>query len=181
MSDEHHQEQEHEHEHHAVNYTAIFGVLCLCTLASIILDVSKEKLGYPALVALILGVALCKATFVLLYFMHIKFERAWKYVLLAPTAVLACALPFALAPDIAFHYYNVIVPQGAVEASEHDAGHVTPGHAPDAHAKPDDHAHPADHKAGDHKDAAHKEKEDGHKHEQGEADHKHPPAKKAHK
>lgn len=130
MSDEQHG----EHEHHAVNYTAIFGLLCVCTGLSIVFDVSKESMSKPVLILLILGVALCKATFVLLYFMHIRFERAWKYVLLAPTAVLACALPFALAPDIAFHYYNVIVPQGETYAADH-AGHASGGHGASGHSE----------------------------------------------
>ena len=154
MSDEHGMNHgdghDTEHEHHAVNYTAIFGVLCVCTVLSICFDLLKESMPKAALIVLILGVAVCKATFVLLYFMHIKFETAWKYVLLAPTAVLACALPFALAPDIAFHYYNVLVPQGLIAAAEHGADHGDAGHASDAHAK-DEHAAKHD----DHKDAHH--------------------------
>ncbi|MES2788420.1 MAG: cytochrome C oxidase subunit IV family protein [Planctomycetota bacterium] len=134
---------EHEHEHHKVNYTAIFGLLCVCTLLSIFLDLGKDSISKGTLIVLILSVALCKATFVLLYFMHIKFEAAWKYVLLAPTGVLACALPFALAPDIAFHYYNVLVPQGLVAAQDHDAhgdAHGDAAHGKEAAAaKHDDH------------------------------------------
>ena len=150
MSDEHN----HEHEHHAVNYTAIFMVLCVCTGFSIVFDLFKDSMPRAALVVLILGVAVCKASFVLLYFMHIKFETAWKYVLLAPTAVLACALPFALAPDIAFHYYNVIVPQGLVEAAEHGTGHGHTDHALPGHGKDENHAKHDDHQA------AHPEKAD---------------------
>lgn len=129
MSDEHNYDSGHDsgHQHHAVNYTAIFGLLCVCTVLSIGFDLAKESLSKPTLIVLILGVAVCKASFVLLYFMHIKFERAWKYVLLAPTAVLACALPFALAPDIAFHYYNVIVPQGLIAAEDLQVSHEHPG------------------------------------------------------
>ena len=169
MSDEHHDEHQ---AHHAVNYTAIFGVLCVCTVASIVLDLSKEHLTWAALAVLILAVAVCKATFVILYFMHIKFETAWKYVLLAPTMVLACALPFALAPDIAFHYYNVIVPQTVAEAEEHASTHGGTGHAPTGHA--------ADARAAQHAEPGHKEAD--HKPEKAGAEHKpHAPAEKAHK
>lgn len=157
--------------HHHVNYTAIFVLLCVCTGLSWGFDIAKESLTYPTLLVLVLGVAVCKATFVLLYFMHIKFERAWKYVLLAPTAVLACALPFALAPDIAFHYYNVAAPQRELAAAEHHGDHAAPGHATDGHStdaghdaethEPTDGKHKADHDHKDHKD--------------------HPPAEKAHK
>lgn len=171
MSEEH----GHEHEHHSVNYTAIFGVLCVCTLLSIGFDLAKKELSYSVLLVLVLAVALCKATFVLLYFMHIKFERAWKYVLLAPTAVLACALPFALAPDIAFHYYNVMVPQGLIEAGEHGSEHGTTEHGA------------VDHGAGEHGDTGHEksdrlnEVDHNHKAEKHAAEHKpaHPPAEKA--
>ncbi len=152
MSDEHN----HEHEHHSVNYTAIFALLCVCTVLSIGFDLAKEELSKPVLIVLILGVAMCKATFVLLYFMHIKFERAWKYVLLAPTAVLACALPFALAPDISFHYYLVAAPQLEAAATAHgDAGHAAEGHAPEAAHDEAAHDHKTDKHAAEHQDDAH--------------------------
>ena len=40
-----------------------------------------------------------------MFFMHLKFERAWKYLLLAPTIILAAALPISLRPDIGETYY----------------------------------------------------------------------------
>ncbi|NQV27762.1 MAG: hypothetical protein HQ518_25720 [Rhodopirellula sp.] len=48
--------------------------------------------------------------------MHLRFERHWKYVLLAPTFILAMGLPLALFPDVAVHYYDVDVPQNPVES-----------------------------------------------------------------
>jgi cytochrome c oxidase subunit IV len=63
--------------------------------------------------------------FVMLYFMHLKFEGKWKYVLLAPTMVLALAIIAALTPDIGLHYYDVQVPQQKVSATAH-------GHGPSA-------------------------------------------------
>lgn len=132
---------EHAHDAHHVNYTGIFILLCLCTVASIIFDFAKPYVSRTALIILILGVASTKATFVLLYFMHIKFEAGWKYVLLAPTMVLACCVPLALLPDISFHYYGVIVPQSYVVASEHGTGHDGQAHdAVDHKAAPGKHA-----------------------------------------
>ncbi|MDB5385498.1 MAG: hypothetical protein JWM11_1144 [Planctomycetaceae bacterium] len=152
---------EHAHDAHHVNYTGIFVLLCICTALSIVFDVGKPYLSRAALLILVLGVATTKATFVLLYFMHIKFETGWKYVLLAPTMVLACCVPFALAPDIAYHYYEVIVPQSYVMAEEHVEGHGAAAHSPVEHkAESDthgDHQHDDKHavkKADDHK-AAH--------------------------
>src|SRR5258708_23153201 len=60
---------------------------------------------------IVLAVACAKALFVMLYFMHLKFEGKWKFVLLAPTMVLAMAIPAALMPDIGSHYYDYEVPQ----------------------------------------------------------------------
>ncbi|MFQ5734386.1 MAG: cytochrome C oxidase subunit IV family protein, partial [Planctomycetaceae bacterium] len=63
------------------------------------------------LAVLVLGVALAKALCVMAFFMHLKFERNWKYVLLAPTIILACGIPLALLPDVGVHYYAVSAPQ----------------------------------------------------------------------
>jgi cytochrome c oxidase subunit 4 len=168
-----------EHDSHHVNYTAIFGVLCVLTVLSIIADLTKSRLGAVALASVVMGVAVFKATCVLLYFMHIRFEGPWKYILLAPTTVLAMALPFTLAPDISFHYYTVQVPQTLeVYPSEEDVqgpgGHGIGGHAPDP-----DKPLPGD--AGDqrgqeareepHGKAGHGHK-DGHDHKGGGHDHK---------
>ncbi len=54
----------------------------------------------------------------MLFFMHLKFERNWKYVFLFPTTILAIGLPLALLPDIGVHYYEVDVPQMHVERDE---------------------------------------------------------------
>ena len=129
------------HNSHKVNYTAIFVALCLCTLASVAADVGKGSLGWSVMVGLVMGIACIKATFVLLYFMHIKFESAWKYILLTPTVVLAAALPLALSPDVGFHYYMVQVPQTDVPLETHGAEPGEEGHgATESHGHDD---HPA--------------------------------------
>ncbi len=68
--------------HHA-RYFVIFAALCGFTLLSILTDV--VHLDYHVKVVAVLAVATCKALCVMAWFMHLKFERAWKYVLLAPT------------------------------------------------------------------------------------------------
>ncbi len=129
------------HNSHKVNYTAIFIALCICTGASVLADLGKRDLWASVLVGLVMGIAVIKATFVLLYFMHIKFESAWKYILLAPTMVLAMALPLALSPDIGFHYYMVQVPQTDVPLETHGAEPGEEGHgATESHGHDD---HPA--------------------------------------
>ena len=80
-----------DHGHH-VNYLSIFGALCFCTLMSVAFDVINIESKF-VLVVLVMGVAVAKALFVMTYFMHLKFEGNWKFLLLAPTCVLACTRP----------------------------------------------------------------------------------------
>ncbi|HTI51354.1 MAG TPA: cytochrome C oxidase subunit IV family protein [Planctomycetaceae bacterium] len=116
--------------HAHVNYWAIFGALCALTAVSWIADEMKGTMGAVLLVLVVLTVASFKAMFVMLYFMHLKFEGKWKFVLLAPTTVLALAIIAALMPDIGSHYYDVQVPQikeAAAQAAHSGAeGHETP-------------------------------------------------------
>lgn len=138
-----------EHESHPVNYTLIFAALCGFTLFSVLADMyGRKQIPYVALAATVLALATFKATCVIMYFMHMKFERAWKYVLLGPTIVLALAIPFTLAPDISFHYYNMEVPQNedmplAERRSGHGEGiapsageHMIEEHSGSGHAAP---------------------------------------------
>ncbi|GAB4152238.1 MAG: hypothetical protein Tsb009_28010 [Planctomycetaceae bacterium] len=100
---------DHHNAHH-VNYFVIFGILCGCTALSVIFDVIEIS-NKGVLITLVLSVAVAKALFVMLYFMHLKFEGKWKFVLLAPTIILAAGLPLALLPDVGVHYYSVSTPQ----------------------------------------------------------------------
>lgn len=100
----------HEHHSHGRTYFLVFCALCVFTLMSIGADY-LEMANKNILRAIILAVATSKALCVMMYFMHLKFEGAWKYLLLAPTFILAATIPFALVPDIGAHYYTVDVPQ----------------------------------------------------------------------
>ena len=90
--------------HHHVNYAIIFGILCFCTAMSVLFDIIHID-SKIVLVVLVMGVAVAKALFVMTYFMHLKFEGNWKFVLLGPTVALAMGIPLALLPDIGVHYY----------------------------------------------------------------------------
>lgn len=118
-----------ENGHH-VNYFAIFGILCFCTLMSVAFDVIEIE-NKIFLVFLVIGVATAKALFVMAYFMHLKFEGRWKYLLLAPTVALAMGIPLALLPDIGVHYYSVAVPQVEQQA-DHEADETSEDHTPTA-------------------------------------------------
>jgi cytochrome c oxidase subunit 4 len=146
MSDEHaatiaddHADRSEHFPH--VNYWVIFGLLCGLTALSWLAD----KMGDWGLLHkgvfltfIVLAVACAKALFVMGYFMHLKFEGKWKFVLLAPTIILAMAIPAALMPDIGSHYYDYAVPQMRETADADEAGHGTEasgdhGAAPQGH------------------------------------------------
>lgn len=92
------------HGFHA-NYLWVFVALCVCTALSVATDL-VDLGSRAALAVVVLAVAVAKALFVMIYFMHLKFEGRWKFLLLAPTFILAAGLPLALLPDIGMHYYN---------------------------------------------------------------------------
>lgn len=104
------------HDTHHVNYLAIFFVLCACTALSVIFDV--VHLSKPITIVLVMSVAITKALCVMMFFMHLKFEGNWKFVLLAPTTILAIGLPLALFPDIGASYYTPTAPQVTSWAEE---------------------------------------------------------------
>lgn len=101
-------ETEHTHDkNHAVNYLTIFGALCVLTVVSVATDFLPIGNLTVIIAILALAVATVKASLVLMYFMHLKFEKHWKFILLMPTVLLAIGLPLALISDISIHYYTV--------------------------------------------------------------------------
>jgi caa(3)-type oxidase subunit IV len=110
-----------QHETHHVNYLYVFFALCCFTAMSVVMDLIQIE-SKAVLATIVLSISVCKALCVMMYFMHLKFEGNWKYVLLAPTTILAIGLPLAILPDIGLHYYLVDVPQHETTLS-HGEGH----------------------------------------------------------
>ena len=73
-----------EHEHHGPTvkmYFAIFGALCVLTVATVLAAkvdfaqvIGNEQLGGFINNLVALGIAVTKATLVVLFFMHVKYE-----------------------------------------------------------------------------------------------------------
>ena len=104
---------------HHTNYWMIFLFLCGFTALSVVADLIQ--LDNKFVVAfIVLAIASAKALFVMSFFMHLKFEGAWKFVILAPTAILAMGLMLALLPDIGVHYYPTDVPQNRFSQESHE-------------------------------------------------------------
>src|SRR5436305_5739196 len=85
--------------HHKVNYFAIFGILVFLTIVTVgvaFLHIEQEWIK----VLLALTIASIKATFVALFFMHLKFESKLIYFILIVPLTFTVVLIFALIPDI---------------------------------------------------------------------------------
>ena len=121
-----------DHKSHDKSYRLVFMPLCVFTGLSFYADIlpvkeaGSESEGWstPVIAVIVLAIAVAKATCVMLFFMHLKWERGWKYVLLAPTTILAIGFPIALMPDIGFHYYHQVPTETMIEASADHADHA---------------------------------------------------------
>ncbi len=91
--------QQQEVESHAP-YLKIFFALLIFT----ILEYFYAMLFQQSFVLLVVGLmtlAITKATLVGMYFMHLKFEGRWVYIMLIPAGILAVVLMLGLTPDMA--------------------------------------------------------------------------------
>jgi cytochrome c oxidase subunit 4 len=97
----------HAHEHHEDHgslstYIAVFGALLVLTAISFAVGnwgYMKERA--PGVIwAFMMAVSVAKALLVILFFMHLKWEANWKYVLTIPCCIMSVFLVLMLVPDI---------------------------------------------------------------------------------
>jgi cytochrome c oxidase subunit IV len=84
--------------HHPVPYVAIFLILVVLTVITVAvawLNLESDL----AKIAVALLIATIKGTFVVLYFMHLKFEGKLIYLILVVPLILCVILALALIPD----------------------------------------------------------------------------------
>jgi caa(3)-type oxidase subunit IV len=102
-----------DHDHGGLGkYVYVFGALCVLTAASFWTyadwPVQWPYHRQPAVGwAFMLAVACTKAMLVILFFMHVKYEASWKYVLTIPPAIMSILLMCALIPDIGRRFDTV--------------------------------------------------------------------------
>ena len=82
-------------------YLSVFFALIVLTCISFAVANSQALMANPSVGwSLMMAVSAGKALLVVLFFMHLKYEANWKYVLTIPTIGMAAFLVFALVPDI---------------------------------------------------------------------------------
>jgi len=101
MSNESHDDQ---HESHGGTglYMSVFIALCVLTTMSFLtyFDFWNHHVPKNISRAFMMAVSCTKAMLVISFFMHLKWEGNWKWVLTAPMLVMSALLIFALVPDV---------------------------------------------------------------------------------
>ena len=90
--------EEHRTESHAPYVKVWFALLVLTLVEYWYAALLKDN--FLVLVLGLLFLALVKAGLVGWFFMHLKFEGNWVYVLVVPACILATIIVFALTPDM---------------------------------------------------------------------------------
>ena len=134
-------------------YVAVFVALCVLTAISFAVGNSQQlRENAPGvMMAMMMAVSCAKASLVILFFMHLKYEANWKYVLTIPASIMSFFLVLMLIPDIArrTNYYTEERWLYAAEEQTHHAGE----HHDEEHAGGEHGASEHDHKSEAH-DAA---------------------------
>jgi caa(3)-type oxidase subunit IV len=89
-------------------YMVIAVALAVFTAVSFVVNLLVQFAGLAVLAGflIILGVAICKALLVTMYFMHVKYDWSLLYFLLLPAFVLATMMMIVLLPDLVFAWQN---------------------------------------------------------------------------
>ena len=101
MSHENHDNHDESHGGTGL-YIGVFIALCVLTTLSFLTYFDFWNNNVPKNVsrAFMMVVSCTKALLVITFFMHLKWEGAWKWVLTAPMIVMSALLIFALVPDV---------------------------------------------------------------------------------
>ena len=133
MSEHAHGHADAAHEDHGIaQYIYVFLALCVLTGASFFTYSSywpfhdQPKIGW----AFMMAVSCTKAMLVILFFMHVKYEANWKYVLTVPAGFMSIFLICALVPDVGLRGHwiseeasdNMAAPRGAQHAAPRHGG-----------------------------------------------------------
>lgn len=151
-----HHDAHHDDESHGGYglYITVFIALCVLTSFSFLtyFDFWRSNVSVGVSRAFMMAVSCTKALLVILFFMHLKWEASWKWVLTIPASIMSVFLMAMLIPDVGLRMRN---------ASEHRMIHAAErpevtevlvnDHAADGHDD-DGHTH-AEHKDDDGKES----------------------------
>lgn len=90
----------HAHHPSVRTYGTVGAILLAGTFAAFVFA-DALTLPWMATILLIFAIATVKVSLVALFFMHLKWEQNWKFILTIPPLFLFLAYLLALVPDIA--------------------------------------------------------------------------------
>jgi cytochrome c oxidase subunit 4 len=142
-----HGHDSHGHDDHGGTgkYVQVFLALCVLTGASFFTYSEYWPFHDTPAVgwAFMMAVSCTKALLVMLFFMHLKWEADWKYVLTIPASVMSVFLVLALVPDIGrrvngFYPYSderleYVATQADVDKLVEDSEHAQKAHGDSGH------------------------------------------------
>ncbi len=103
MTDNHSaQHDEHQHQGGVGIFIVVFVGLCILTTMSFLTYFDFWRAHVPVHVSRVfmMAVSCTKAMLVIMFFMHLKWEANWKWVLTVPASIMSAILIVALVPDI---------------------------------------------------------------------------------
>jgi len=92
-----------DHDHGSTGlYVSVFVALCILTSMSFLTYFDFWRSNVPVGVsrAFMMTVSCCKALLVITFFMHLKWESNWKWMLTVPASLMAIFLMVVLIPDV---------------------------------------------------------------------------------
>lgn len=100
------------HEPSLKTYQVVFGALLIFTVVSFISNfmANHHVISHGASFAIILGVAVCKATLVGVYFMHLIMDWSKVFVMIVPALILGPMFMMVLLPDIVLAWWHAVIP-----------------------------------------------------------------------
>ncbi|MHC5019912.1 MAG: cytochrome C oxidase subunit IV family protein [Planctomycetota bacterium] len=105
-----------DHEHHDLPFNPwiIFFALLILTGISWAADhFLSGNFSILTISVIVMGVSLCKATLVVAFFMHYRYETKWKYVLTIPPMIVGVLIMLALVPDVGYRHSGTTRPKAA--------------------------------------------------------------------
>lgn len=99
---------EGEHQHDVRLFVGVFVALCVLTTMSFLTYFDFWRTHVPTEVsrAFMMAVSCTKAMLVIMFFMHLKWEANWKWVLTVPASIMSALLILALVPDVGLRMRN---------------------------------------------------------------------------
>ena len=128
-----------DHGHGSTSlYVSVFLALCFLTSMSFLTYFDFWRSSVPVGVsrAFMMGVSCCKALLVITFFMHLKWETNWKWMLTVPASLMSIVLMVVLIPDVGLRMryasHNRMIHAAEVQP-ESEAAHESDGD--DAHSE----------------------------------------------